>query len=330
MGNLPAALGQVDVREIEDDDKGQGSGEAHYEPDDIVEAGERAVHAVPGGAQAGNSVYALEAGQGPGQGLLVPDGLEQGRVGRPLTIGRGGDYDVISQVVVKYSADGDGERTAVRVPQRKAVVNAQSQPLRHGIAHHGLACAGEGHALPAGAKLPVPVHALCVLKYVEADGARRVRGVNVHAVHGGQCDPRHAVKTRKPVSYLAAVAGEPGLHAVGLHIFVLQRARVYHGVAHAEAGDQQGRAAADAHQHHDQALLVAEHIAQRDLLQESKPPPQRRDALQEDALSLPGRARAQQPAGTPASSLRQEMSVAPRMNASAARSVAAASVGLNT
>ena len=36
------------------------------------------------------------------------------------------------------------------------------------------------------------------------------------------------------------------------------------------------------------------------------------------------------PAGTPASSLRQEMSVAPRMNASAARSVAAASVGLNT
>ena len=70
-----------------------------------------------------------------------------------------------------------------------------------------------------------------------------------------------------------------------LHAAELVVSNMEHGVPNAEGRDHQGRAAADAHQHHGHAQLVAEHVAQGDLLQKGQGLPQERDILQQNALA---------------------------------------------
>ena len=65
------------------------------------------------------------------------------------------------------------------------------------------------------------------------------------------------------------------------------------GIADAHAGDQQRRAAADADDHHHQTLFVAKDVADGELVHERQPPPQRADALEQNALASLGRGGAQ-------------------------------------
>lgn len=60
-----------------------------------------------------------------------------------------------------------------------------------------------------------------------------------------------------------------------LEFHILLATDVRHGVAHADGRDQQRRAAADANEHHEHALFIPSHVAQRDLLQKRKPAPER-------------------------------------------------------
>ena len=57
------------------------------------------------------------------------------------------------------------------------------------------------------------------------------------------------------------------------------------GIAQAEARNDEGRAAADAQQHHKQALFIAHDIADGDLVQEGQAVPYERDILEQDALA---------------------------------------------
>ena len=68
--------------------------------------------------------------------------------------------------------------------------------------------------------------------------------------------------------------GKRQCHVIRLNAVKLQRRNSNHGIPYAKAGYQQSRAAGNACYKHDQTLRIAESIAQGNLLQEGKTPPE--------------------------------------------------------
>ena len=86
--------------------------------------------------------------------------------------------------------------------------------------------------------------------------------------------------------FSAELLAEVDLRVIEADLAVLVIGDVLDGVPDAEAGKQQGRAAADAQDHQEEALPVAQHVPQGDLVQEADPPPEPADPLQQDALAV--------------------------------------------
>ena len=90
------------------------------------------------------------------------------------------------------------------------------------------------------------------------------------------------------------VVGKRHLCRVMEQLVILARHRKEQGRPHAKARDDERRAAADADDRHPEALLVAEKIARRDLVDERHTSPQGLDILKEHALARLRRAGAHQ------------------------------------
>ena len=117
----------------------------------------------------------------------------------------------------------------------------------HGPAQTG--ATGE-HGYVLGLAVKVQSHAALI---EEADIGNAVR-------HGG---------TEGILGIFILSVGESDLNVVFRHFFVLEGHDIFDGIPQAESGQEQRRAAADAYQHHQKPLAIAEHVAKHDLVQKA-------------------------------------------------------------
>ena len=120
------------------------------------------------------------------------------------------------------------------------------------------------------------------------------RSVSAEAVSRAAHQPSaHQLGPLQRPGHLRQLAGghsvhQPDLGGIAVDLVVLPVHHVENGAPQAEGGDDQGSAAADAHHRHPEAALIAEQVAQGDLVVEGQPPPQGGDPLQQDALAHGG------------------------------------------
>ena len=138
----------------------------------------------------------------------------------------------------------------------------------------------------------------------QADNGGDVRVVGGHCVQGKDSGPVFDLirgRLRKNAGLCGGVAAAEILLQGGIHrggeghgnVVVGNAAKLVvgnggDGVPYAKARNDQRRTAADAQQHHKQALFVSQDVADGDLVQEGHPAPDKPDPLQQDALARLG------------------------------------------
>ena len=104
---------------------------------------------------------------------------------------------------------------------------------------------------------------------------------------------RHDRLKFRPVLLLIGIA-EGHAKVVELDLSVLVVDDPSDGILDAEAGQEQGRTAADPEHHHEKSLLIPENISDGNLHQEGEPVPEQRDPFQKDPFAALGGLRAHQ------------------------------------
>ena len=131
-GDFPAAFRQIDIRQIVDDDKGQGPGKADDQPDDVIQAAHGAVHLVQQHIHAAQGGDSVQLRQCLGDLVQIAGGLEHCRikalVAKALPAGVPLNEEIIAHIVFKHAGHPEGHPVQVAVLHLDGCRAARRQP----------------------------------------------------------------------------------------------------------------------------------------------------------------------------------------------------------
>ena len=295
-GQLPEPLGEVDAGQVEEDHEGKGTrrdddqqhGSVHHRHALLVDL--LAVGDVGHRRHPGQGDHRRRNGVGGVVGAADQPGVPLR--GRPVEggIAVGGEVDVVVDVVLRNAGDGGGDGPVAG--EGDGVAHREGEKLGElfGDDHPAV---GEGDRVVGGA-VPEDQQVTEVL----ISGGGHLVDLHLPPTCGGGDGGEPGGEG------LRSGGGEGGVHLLGLglgdvvgehhlegvpgELPVLDVGDGQQGVPEAEAGDDEGGAAADAGHRHAEAALVAEEVAEGDLLEEGEPPPQGTDPLQQHPFARLG------------------------------------------
>ena len=299
-GELALALGNVGVRQREHDgeaqrrrkdddhvDHGVDQGEGAREVSRELSRRHRRERARVGGDLLGEGdlllVRAPKLNKKPVQAALLSE--------RAL-VGRLGHVEGVAEVV-----HDDGAHLNVRLVQR-GVLDMQSVPRREVQHLLGVLCDGDARVgeVDGSARVVGKRHIVgevgVIRHHHKRHGLLRAAVLHREAVDSRRDEARHLrirVELGSDVLEIGRRGHEHEVVAGHARLPVLLARKRHHGVANAEPADKKRRAAGDAKDRHQEASLVAEDVPCRHLVEEREAPPERRDALEQDATARLGR-----------------------------------------
>ena len=301
--DLANALRDVDIRQVEQHDERQRRRAQDHHDHYGVQAGhhifEAAAH-LGGHADVAHRLQPRNMCAGLPR-ILSFRKIDEGGVAlgyaRPLSGDARAAHDqVIVDVVVKYAGQAQRHALHLRIVHRERIADLRAEALRKTGIDDALALIREIERRFAA---------------VQSNEIRNIRPIADDDVHGARLRAeRYVCRTLVNEQCIAQLCAH-FISEIGLRLRILRIDKAHgrivdhnlaelivgqigNGIVDAEPRDHQRRAAADTDDHHQQPLLIAEGIAQRDLGQERQPAPDEADALQQDTPAGLGRLRTNQ------------------------------------